>query len=70
MSETAAPVVKWSWQFGPYEKDEATCNHRDDHWPHNDTFAIFKCDGETDEALCCECGQRRTFRCNFDEEFK
>ena len=65
----AQQATKYSWQFGPYERDPRTCKHRSNNWPHNDTWAVFKCVGERDLCLCRECGEIREFRCNFDEEY-
>lgn len=67
---TSEVVVKYSWQFGPFEKDPKVCNHEQDTRPYNDTFSVFKCDGEQDSCICIDCGTIKTFHCNFDEEYK
>jgi hypothetical protein len=58
-------VVKYSWQFGPYLKAESACNHREEHWLHNDSYRVFSCDGERDECICDQCGRLRSFRCDW-----
>ena len=67
----AEPVVKYSWQMGPFPVPEADCTHRQKDWPYNDEYSVSKCNGIEDEITCRKCGKIRVVRCNFgDGDFK